>query len=244
MRDNVRLMISILGRMLPYGARVSQQTTYEGIKDFFTRCRAEGFREHEELGVKTGGVQQTEETTAVSDDLSESIQQRGSEMASEIWSEKGKDGLKEDGKEANNEDEEKEKGNLVESIASFLLPRLPSPNTSQSDWQKGGSGGRVFPISEKSETEILRLSRANALLAYATFINPPVDNDVTMDDFDSDTNTGGRQQKKQVGATDTAAATAAADAVKFWLSRERSNSIRDILKQAHSRLDRKQNHDQ
>lgn len=53
MRDNARLLISILGRSLPRGSKLTYMATYEGIKDFFTSC-AEGFHEEQERVQWTG----------------------------------------------------------------------------------------------------------------------------------------------------------------------------------------------
>lgn len=230
----MRLMIGILGRTLPHGSRLSQQTTYEGIKDFFTSCSAaEAFWEQEPgMGVKVSIEEERHERA------SEKTREKTSEKTSERSKAKITDASNGIVKEEDEEDDEQEaeksekSENVVGLIESFLLPRLPSSDTSPS---QRGSGSRVFPISEKSEPEALRLSRANALLAYASYINPPPNDDdvngaedVTMSDSNPDSASLDSQRKQRF--------TAAIDTADFWISNERSSALRDILQQARRRL--------
>jgi hypothetical protein len=66
----VRLLISILGRSLPRGSKLTYLAAYEGIKEFFISC-AEGFHEEQER-VQWTGERIDGEAAAVSQSSSKS----------------------------------------------------------------------------------------------------------------------------------------------------------------------------
>lgn len=147
--DNLRRLMTILGRSLPKSSTLSYLATYEGIK-ILIRSLIDRSRQEVDDAV-------VERSMAISGEERES----------------------------------------VKGIAtSLVLPISPL------------EAGRYVPLPEKSDTEAVRIARAQALLAYATF--------------------GFQHNPQEVEK--------ASMAVKLWLNNERSSPVRDILHEANTFL--------